>query len=170
MTYQPTIPRGPVGGMFSSPGPVYKLPNLTGQKDHDIRSIHEKAPAYPFGYRIAEKRETVGPGPCYNFQNQKVYRTGKDGTPHYSLYSRSRDKQEFVNPAANRYYPENTFGISMPSAPKYSFRPKLDTYSTDNTPGKLADIILCLIVELNKFVIIFLQENESRTSFKLISK
>lgn len=138
MTFQPTIPRGPVGGMFSSPGPLYRLPGLTGQKDHDIRSIHQKAPAYIFGYRIPEKRATTGPGPCYNFQDQKVYRDGKDGTPHYSLYRRPVDRQEFVNPAPNRYYPEKTFGISMPSAPKYSFRAKNDNYKTDNTPGKLA--------------------------------
>merc|ERR1712033_2795 len=79
---------------YSSPGPCYGLPALTGDKTHDPRSSHYKMPAYSFGVRHGKFKDDCSPGPCY-YPNTKVYRDGMDGTPHYSLYARQNDAVNF---------------------------------------------------------------------------
>jgi len=88
-TWQPTKRRGPIAAEYSSPGPCYGLPGLIGQNNHDIRSVHYRGPAYPFGLKRAKFTDDCSPGPAHK-PDAKTFRDGKDGTPHYSLSSRHR--------------------------------------------------------------------------------
>lgn len=90
MVYQATVPRGPIAAMYGSPGPIYVLPGLVGQPRHDPRSVHSKAPAYPFGKRHGKFADDCSPGPAH-LPHAKIYRNGMDGSPHYSLYGRRKD-------------------------------------------------------------------------------
>ncbi|KAL8606764.1 hypothetical protein ACOMHN_049593 [Nucella lapillus] len=134
LNYRYTRPRGPIAAMHSSPGPCYQLPGLVGQKDHDFRSVHYKGPAWAFGTRHGKFGDDCSPGPCY-LPNSKMYRDGRDGTPHYSLYSRNRDLNAFAVPGPGAYKPETTgpSGKNMP--PAYSFGTRHRARRTDQTPG-----------------------------------
>ena len=93
------------------PGPArYLLPNMTGCQGHDFS--RKTWPAYSFGRKVGTCKSTLhgliniiviialfpqigfgktdSPGPCH-FIDPTVTRSGKDGTPHYSLYARSKD-------------------------------------------------------------------------------
>lgn len=94
--WQPTQRRGPIAAEYSSPGPCYALPGLIGQPGHDTRSVHHKGPAYPFGLKRAKFTDECSPGPKYQPEN-KIFKDGKDGTPHYSLSSRNRDLKRWVS-------------------------------------------------------------------------
>ena len=100
MVYSPTKPRGPISAEHSTPGPVYLLPGLVGTSFHDPRSVHSKQPAYSFGLRHGKEKDESSPGPCY-FPNPRISRTGKDGTPHFSLYARRGDLKSDRSPGKN---------------------------------------------------------------------
>ena len=101
MVFTETKPRGPISAMNSTPGPVYLLPGLVGNNFHDPRSVHSKQPSYSFGLKHGKYKDEASPGPCY-FPNPKISRTGKDGTPHYSLYARRGDLKGDHNPGKRR--------------------------------------------------------------------
>lgn len=132
--YNYTRPRGPIAAMYHSPGPIYGLPGLVGQKSHDPRSVHYKGPAYPFGVRHGKFRDDCSPGPCYK-PNGKLYRDGMDGTPHYSLYSRPKDSSTFKPPGPGAYQPERSGQSAYPREPAYSFGLRHRNRRTDDTPG-----------------------------------
>lgn len=134
MVYNYTKPRGPIAAMYSSPGPKYMLPSLVGQPHHDPRSVHTRGPAYPFGLRHGKFSDDSSPGPCY-LPQAKTYRDGKDGTPHYSLYSRPKDGTLFSAPGPGAYKPETTNKEVYSRAPAYSFGLRHHQFRTDNTPG-----------------------------------
>lgn len=134
MVYNYTKPRGPIAAMYSSPGPCYGLPTLVGQPGHDPRSVHQKGPAYPFGVRHGKWADSCSPGPCY-LPDRKIYRTGRDGTPHYSLYSRSREHTGFKTPGPGAYAPESSGPTSKRMPPAYSFGARHRSRSSDDTPG-----------------------------------
>lgn len=134
MVYNYTKPRGPIAAMYGSPGPCYGLPTLVGQPGHDPRSVHQKGPAYPFGTRHGKWSESCSPGPCY-LPDRKIYRTGRDGTPHYSLYSRSREHTGFKTPGPGAYAPESSGPTSKRMPPAYSFGARHRSLSSDDTPG-----------------------------------
>lgn len=91
MTWQPTKRRGPIAAEYSSPGPAtYGLPGLIGQPGHDTRSVHQRGPAFPFGLKRAKFADECSPGPKYK-PDLRIFRDGKDGTPHYSLSSRHKN-------------------------------------------------------------------------------
>lgn len=129
-----TRPRQNIAAQYSGPGPVYALPGLVGQSNHDSRSIHRKGPAYNFGVRHGKFKDDCSPGPCYLPQN-KYYRDGADGTPHYSLYSRNADLTAFKTPGPGAYNNENNGPQTCYSPPKYSFGTRHRSRRTDNTPG-----------------------------------
>ncbi len=136
MVYEYTIPRGPIGAHFNSPGPCYGLPTLFGQPDHDPRSIHRKGPSYCFGIKHGKHVNDCSPGPAY-FPDTKVYRNGRDGTPHYSLSSRNKDIRALTKtPGPGAYAPENGGQQSHYKHPEYSFgsRPK-SAKASSATPG-----------------------------------
>lgn len=134
MVYEYTKPRGPIAAMYSSPGPCYGLPGLVGERTHDPRSVHYKGPAYSFGLRHGKWRDEAGPGPAY-YPNTKIYRNGRDGSPHYSLYGRHRDGTLYKTPGPGSYAPESSGQASYGRAPAYSFGVRGANRRTDTTPG-----------------------------------
>lgn len=134
MVYQYTKPRGPIAAMYSSPGPCYALPGLVGQNTHDPRSEHNKGPAYPFGIRHGKFKDDCSPGPCYN-PNPKFTREGPDGTPHYSLYARQKDVQQFQTPGPGAYSPESSGPTASYRHPTFQFGIRHRNRRTDNTPA-----------------------------------
>jgi hypothetical protein len=134
MVYNYTVPRAPIAAMYSSPGPCYGLPGLVGQNVHDPRSVHFKNPSYSFGTRHGKFRDDCSPGPAY-FPDPKMYKDGKDGTPHYSLYSRQKDSTLFPVPGPGAYRPEKSGRSAQYSAPEYSFGSRHRHRRTDKTPA-----------------------------------
>lgn len=135
MVYNYTKPRGPIAAMYSSPGPCYALPGLVGQRQHDPRSDHHKGAEYSFGIRYGKWTDNCSPGPCY-YPDSKVYRDGRDGTPHYSLYGRQRDVKSFRAPGPGAYTPEKAGPSSKPMPPAYSFGIRHRHRRTDDSPGE----------------------------------
>jgi len=135
MVYNYTKPRGPIAAQYRSPGPCYGLPGLVGQQQHDPRSVHFKGPSYIFGIKHGKFRDDCSPGPCYN-PNPYITRSGKDGTPHYSVYGRQRDTSYFKTPGPGAYCPENA-GASAKGrlAPAYSFGSRHGNRRTDSSPA-----------------------------------
>jgi len=134
MVYQYTTPRGPIAAMYSSPGPCYALPGLVGQGQHDPRSVHNRGASYPFGIRHGKSIDECSPGPCY-YPNPKIYRNGRDGTPHYSLYSRQKDGTAFKTPGPGSYSPEASGPSSAYVAPAHSFGIRHRHRQSDHTPS-----------------------------------
>lgn len=134
MVYNYTKPRQPIAAMYSSPGPCYALPGLVGQIGHDPRSVHMKGPAYPFGIRHGKFQDDCSPGPCY-LPDPKIYRDGRDGTPHYSLYGRHRDLTRFKVPGPGTYSPEKSGPSAYYTPPHYTFGMRHMSRKLDNIPG-----------------------------------
>lgn len=78
---------------------------LSGLNDHDPRKW--KAPAFSFGTRHRQLKDIGSPGPCYLVPSNMT-RTGRDGNPVYSLYSRPKDPQLFQTPGPGRNTPLHT--------------------------------------------------------------
>jgi hypothetical protein len=135
MVYNYTKPRRPIAAMYASPGPVYMLPSLIGRSKHDPRSVHHCGPAWHLGLRHGKDRDNSGPGPAY-YPDPHILRSGKDGTPHYSLYSRPKTLDAFAVPGPGAYQPEKTIGNNyFTRPPAYSFGLRHKEFSTDNVPG-----------------------------------
>lgn len=147
MVYQYTVPRGPIAAMYSSPGPCYGLPGLVGQPNHDCRSSHRKGPAYVFGIRHGKFQDDCSPGPCHH-PDPKIYKDGKDGTPHYSLYGRQKAPNIFKPPGPGTYSPEGAGPTSHFRHPAYSFGTRHRHRKTDSTPGiYIFGILLQMLVD-----------------------
>ena len=134
MAYEYTKPRGPIAAMYSSPGPCYGLPGLTGNNAHDPRSVHCKYPAWPFGVKHGKFSLDSSPGPVH-YPDVQFTRSGKNGAPHYSLYGRPTDLKSFQAPAPGAYSPEKAGPSAHPFPPHYSFGSRTKTRSCDNNPG-----------------------------------
>lgn len=135
MVYNYTKPRGPIQGMYKSPGPAtYALPDMVGSSRHDPRSVHYKNPSYSFGTRHGKFTDDASPGPCYLPQS-KIYRSGKDGTPHYSLYARHRELSCFNVPGPGAYSPQSAGQTAHFRHPAYSFGSRTRQRKNDNTPA-----------------------------------
>lgn len=123
--------------MYGTPGPApYGLPGLIGQKEHDPRSVHNKAPAYSFGLKSGKFKDECSPGPAY-YPNPRITREGKDGTPAYSLYSRHADKNNFNTPGPGKYKPEEkkVMESSFYRQPSYTFGIRHHSRGTDANPA-----------------------------------
>ncbi|KAH8864766.1 Outer dense fiber protein 3-B [Schistosoma japonicum] len=134
MVYNYTKPRGPIAAMYSSPGPCYSLPSLVGFPNHDPRSNHLRGAQWSFGVRHGKFNDDCSPGPCY-YPDSKVLRDGKDGTPHYSLYSRQKESLIFSNPGPGAYTPENSDLSVFNKAPAYSLSSRNKEFKVDDVPG-----------------------------------
>ncbi|XP_027017123.1 outer dense fiber protein 3-B [Tachysurus fulvidraco] len=131
-SWRPHKPRGPIAALYSGPGPKYALPGVTGQNDHDPRKW--KAPAYSFGIPYRYNRESGTPGPSYLIPSN-ITRTGRDGNPAYSIYSRPKDVKLFQSPGPGTYRPEKAEVSCFYSAPSYSLSARTDLFHKDQTPG-----------------------------------
>ncbi|KAI4879991.1 hypothetical protein NFI96_029171, partial [Prochilodus magdalenae] len=134
-SWRPHRPRGPIAAMYSSPGPKYALPGVTGINYHDPRKW--KAPAFSFGTRHRHFSANCSPGPGYLIPSN-ITRAGRDGTPAYSLYSRPKDPQLFQTPGPGRYSPEKAGKTAYYSAPAYSLSARRNGFHNDQTPGPAA--------------------------------
>ena len=76
----------------------------------------------------------VSPGPIHAL-NSNYTRRGKDGTPHYSLFSRPADLRIFKPPGPGTYSPEHAGPQSHYHAPVYSFGSRSRYRVTDDNPG-----------------------------------
>lgn len=134
--FTPTVPRGPIGAQYTTPGPAYGLPGLTGFHEHDPRSVHNKGPSFSFGLKSGKFKNECSPGPAH-FPNSRITRHGKDGTYSYSLYSRHSDKQNSITPGAGTYKPEDqkVMEAAYHKMPHYTFGSKLKHRGSDNTPA-----------------------------------
>ena len=70
-----------------------------GYGSHDARKVRN--PAYSFGTRHATFKNDCSPGPGYMVPS-RITRTGIDGTPKYSLYSRRRGIDPFRTPGPGK--------------------------------------------------------------------
>jgi hypothetical protein len=136
MVYEPTVPRGPISAMYSTPGPAYALPGLIGNKEHDPRSPFNKAASYSFGLKSGKFKDECSPGPAYN-PNSRITREGKDGTPAYSLYSRHADNNKINTPGPGNYKPEDkrVMETAYNKQPSYTFGSRHKYRGSDNTPA-----------------------------------
>ncbi|THD25611.1 Outer dense fiber of sperm tails protein 3 [Fasciola hepatica] len=134
MVYNYTRPRGPIAAMYSSPGPCYQLPNLVGYPNHDTRSTHVREPQWSFGVKHGEIMSDCSPGPCH-LPTEKIYNTGKDGAPHYSLYGRQKEGMIYANPGPGAYCPTSSDVIIYPRQPAYSLSSRHKSFKTDDVPG-----------------------------------
>ena len=93
-----TAKRPQIGAMFRGPGPArYALPGSTGYVAHD--PTKNKAPGYSFGLKSSKLDEgPASPGPAYLVPSN-ITRTGMEGTPRYSLASRTKTVGNFQTPA-----------------------------------------------------------------------
>ncbi|XP_056138676.1 outer dense fiber protein 3-B [Lampris incognitus] len=134
-SWRPHKPRGPIAALYSSPGPKYSLPGLIGMSNHDPRKL--KAPVFSFGTRHSQSRSDCSPGPKYLVPS-KMTKVGRDGTPAYSLYSRTKTPQLFQAPGPGRYSPERSGKYIFYSAPAYSLSGRSRELDNDKTPGPAA--------------------------------
>ena len=135
LDYTYTRPRRAIAAMYSGPGPCYGLPGLVGQPKHDPRSVHYKGPAYAFGIRHGKLRDDCSPGPCH-LPSAKIYKDGRDGTPHYSLYAKRRAVTMFHTPGPGAYSPEHVGEQAKFHAPIYSFGSRHKNRGQDKVPGR----------------------------------
>nr|CDS21238.1 outer dense fiber protein 3 [Echinococcus granulosus] len=129
--YPYTRPRVPIYATYGSPGPVYKLPPLLGEKDHDFESIHIKAPAYSFGHQYKNLYYEASPGPAAYPQNGKM-------TNHGLMQVWAGSTGSSQKPRA----PPNAYSLPRPdiisgkiSAPQYTLTGRNDGLSTPKNPG-----------------------------------
>nr|ANS60498.1 outer dense fiber protein 3 [Azumapecten farreri] len=132
MAYKHTRPRAPIAASFSSPGPVYGLPGLVGQKSHDPRSVHVMKPAHTFGHRVGRNQKDRSPGPSKYFPNTKLSRKGIDGTPKYSISGRHPSKSKHGSPGPGAYNPG---GSKSNPRNAFSFGGRHRSRKTGRTPA-----------------------------------
>lgn len=68
---------------------------FSGLNDHDPRKY--KAPAFSFGKRHQDFNSSYSPGPSYLIPSN-ITKSGRDGNPVYSLYSRPKEIRPFQTP------------------------------------------------------------------------
>ncbi|VDM23297.1 unnamed protein product [Hydatigera taeniaeformis] len=117
--YPYTRPRVPVYATYGSPGPIYKLPPLLGEKDHDFESIHIKAPAYSFGHQYKSQHYEASPGPAAYPQSGKMTNRGLVQGPAYSLKQRLLPDASTPGPGPAQYLPNDN--VVHPRSPGYQF-------------------------------------------------
>lgn len=120
------------------PGPGrYALPSTLGSKFHDTTKRTE--PAFSFGQKLPNSifKKTDSPGPGY-YVNPKMSRYGSDGTPSFSMSSRSKDFKPAETPAPGAYRPEGVHPQKEARAPVYSMAARTELRGNDVTPAPTA--------------------------------
>jgi len=127
-----------ISAKFRGPGPArYGLPTTVGFVTHDPRKLRH--PAYSFGSRLENFsslfKKPDGPGPSH-YINPTITRTGKDGTPHYSLQGRARDlSQKNRTPGPGTYSTEVIAPVHEKRPAAYSFGARTRLRACDKIPA-----------------------------------
>ena len=135
--YNYTRPRRPVAAEISGPGPGYSLPGLVGWSNHDPRSIYSRAPAYHIGLRYNPPPDEGGPGPGLYNSNTKLYRTGKENPPAYTICGKRKEDTRDLSPGPTDYACHLIHHVASKHfrPPAYSFGSSFRTWTPDQTPG-----------------------------------
>ncbi|TPP63262.1 Outer dense fiber protein 3 [Fasciola gigantica] len=133
--YPYTKPRGPIGAMITSPGPIYMLPPLIGEKNHDLRSTHVKAPAYSLGKQLNEIYHERSPGPAAYAQNGKYTNVGEATMPKYTITGIQKELKRGQAPGPSDYNVETGKKLVYPVSPAYPMGLRLAGRRTDDTPA-----------------------------------
>ncbi|XP_056907241.1 outer dense fiber protein 3-B [Takifugu flavidus] len=131
-TWRPHRPRGPIAALYSSPGPKYALPGLTGSSEHDPTKY--KAPMFSMGMRHKLANPSCSPGPKYSM-HPKITRKGHDGTPAFSIYKRRKDPRLVQTPGPGAYSPERADRLNFHSAPACSLSGRHKEINSKQTPS-----------------------------------
>ncbi|KAA0188166.1 Outer dense fiber protein 3 [Fasciolopsis buskii] len=133
--YPYTKPRAPIGAMYTSPGPVYMLPPLIGEKNHDLRSTHIKAPAYSLGKQLNDIYHERSPGPAAYAQNSKYTNIGECTMPKYTITGIPKELKRGLAPGPADYNVEAGKKLVYPGVPAYPMGLRLSGRRADDTPA-----------------------------------
>ncbi|CAL8097571.1 unnamed protein product [Calicophoron daubneyi] len=133
--YQYTKPRRPIGAMYSSPGPVYMLPPLIGEKGHDMRSTFTKAPSYSLAKQLIPLGSDRSPGPAAYPQNGKYTNTGEATSPMYTITGIPKELKTGQFPGPADYNVDPGKKLVFPTSPSYLMGARLRGLRTDDTPA-----------------------------------
>ncbi|KER24641.1 hypothetical protein T265_07739 [Opisthorchis viverrini] len=133
--YPYTKPRGPIGAMYKSPGPIYMLPPLIGEKDHDMRSTFIKAPSYSLAKMLKTQDYDQSPGPAAYAQNSKMTNTGDVFSPKYTITGMKPPLKFGFGPGPADYNVDPGSKLVFPMAPSYQMGQMLRSLKTDGTPA-----------------------------------
>lgn len=144
-TNTPSPERPKIAAMERGPGPAkYTLPSLTGVSGHDpTKKLH---PCFSFGTKLGTSffRKDFGPGPSH-FLDPMTTRHGRDGTPHYSLFSRNKALEPFKTPAPGNYAPEKYPNPYSVRSPTYSMGARTKYRRRDANPSPASYTLPTLI-------------------------
>ncbi|KAI6654917.1 hypothetical protein LOD99_2796 [Oopsacas minuta] len=127
--------RPDIAAKAKGPGPAkYVLPNQTGRIFHD--PTRPASPAFSFGKRLGSSLVSPwsSPGPVH-FIHSSQTRTGKEGSPSYSLRKRTKPLQTYPVPGPGTYRPERTPVLDKRRSPHYSFGTKGKERPSSSTPA-----------------------------------
>ncbi|NXO83553.1 ODF3A protein, partial [Sitta europaea] len=130
-SWRPHPRRGPILAEFSTPGPKYGLPGLTGQTGHD--PTRHKAPAYTFRGTKQAAIESCSPGPRY-FIHPSITTTGKYVSPSACMTGRPHTKTE-VTPGPSDYNTDPANKHLYHTAPANSMVSRPKDFESFRTPG-----------------------------------
>ncbi|XP_046357125.1 outer dense fiber protein 3-like [Haliotis rufescens] len=125
----------PIAARQRGPGPGrYALPSTCGFNGHDFTKYTR--PAYSFGRRLGDfsTKKECSPGPAY-FINPSITRSGRDGTPAYSLLARQTYLGTFKTPSPRAYMPERVHPQGERNAPKHSIGARTRYRKRDGNPA-----------------------------------
>ena len=134
--YNYTKPRRPVSGMTASPGPIYKMRNLTGYNDHETCSSFRREPAYTIATRtVLDRIPYKSPGPAAYRPLDKQTHMGIEGVPAYTMAHKGIDLRKDLGPGPGAYEPEKYTRKVWPNEPAYTFGLKHLDVTINNNPG-----------------------------------
>uniref|UniRef100_A0A8C3N8J5 Uncharacterized protein n=1 Tax=Geospiza parvula TaxID=87175 RepID=A0A8C3N8J5_GEOPR len=129
--WRPHPRRGPILAEFSTPGPKYGLPGLTGHMAHD--PTKDRAPAYSFRGSNAPATDSCSPGPRY-FIESSITKTGKQVAPSALVTARPKSKI-LVTPGPSDYTTERANKHVFHTAPANSLASRPKDLKGFRTPG-----------------------------------
>ncbi|CAG11373.1 unnamed protein product, partial [Tetraodon nigroviridis] len=137
-TWRPHRPRGPIAALYSSPGPKYALPGLTGSSEHDPTKY--KAPMFSMGMRHKLASPDCSPGPKY-LMHSKITRKGHDGSPAFSIYQRQKEPRLVQTPGPDAYCPERADRLNFHSAPACSLSGRHKEINCNQSPRLVYKVV-----------------------------
>lgn len=135
--YPYTKPRMPIAAQFANPGPIYGAPPLIGEKDHDFRSVHVKAPSYSFGLKSDIFTNSRSPGPAAYGPDTKLTRHGMHTVPKYSIGQILNPYIKEVTPGPSDYDTSKANNVLWTKAPEYLIGKYLTESTFNITPGMI---------------------------------